>query len=83
MVRTAILFQLKIWPHIRATVATSCADEPRLNVGQPDIIRPVVAADGDRMTAIVRAIDQQTVRALGAHVGEGAKVAQNHWAYES
>jgi hypothetical protein len=53
-------------------MAAGCADEPRLNVGQPGIIRPAVTAERNRMAArIVCAVDQQAAHALLAHVGEG------------
>jgi hypothetical protein len=61
---------------IRANVGTfpsaSLASEARLDIGQPDIIRPAVAADCRRMAApVVRAIDQETANARGAHFSEG------------
>jgi len=47
-------------------MAAGCANETRLNVGQPGVIRPAVTADRNRMAAaIVRAIDQQAANALG------------------
>jgi hypothetical protein len=43
-----------------------------LKVGQPDVIWPSLTADRCRMAAfIVRAIDQETANASGAHFGEG------------
>src|ERR1700726_678539 len=61
---------------IRAKVGTfqsaSLASEARLDIGQPDVIRPVVAADCRRMAApVVRATDQETANARGAHLSEG------------
>ena len=53
-------------------MAAGAADESRLYIGQPGIIRPVVAIDRNRMAAaVVSAIDQQPMDALGTHVGEG------------
>jgi hypothetical protein len=40
--------------------------------GQPDIIRPSVAADRDRVAApMIGAIDQETANATGSHFSEG------------
>ena len=55
-------------PEIRADVgafpAASLAGEPRLDIGQPDVIRPSVAADWCPVAAfVVRAIDQETANA--------------------
>ena len=61
---------IEIRPHIRAALAASMADQPRLNIGQPKIIRPRVAADGDRVAAaVVGAIDQDVAHAVGGASG--------------
>jgi len=53
-----------------AQMAADRAGEALLDVGQPEIIEPVVGADGDRMRAsVVGAIDQH---AALAHLAEGA-----------
>jgi hypothetical protein len=40
------------------------ADEARLDVGQPEIIGPLIGADRDRMAApVIGAIDQETANA--------------------
>jgi hypothetical protein len=66
-----LLVAIELRPHVSAAMATGSADEPRLNVGQPEIIGPAVAADRKRMAAaIVGAVDQQPTNALVAHVGE-------------
>ena len=58
---------------IAATLAAGCADKPRLNVGQPEAIRPLIPADRKGVaTAIVRTIDQQPTDTLGTHVCEPA-----------
>jgi hypothetical protein len=55
-----------------AKLAAGTPDEPRLYVGQPEIIGPAITADRNRMAAaVVSAIDQQPMDALGTHVGEG------------
>jgi len=60
------------WPDITATMAAYLAHEPRLEIGRPDMIRPLVCADRDRMTAmIVGKIKQDTAHARGAHFAEG------------
>jgi hypothetical protein len=52
------------------------ASEQRFDVGKPDVIRPSVAADRDRVAApIIGAIDQETANAGGAHFGEGDLLA--------
>ena len=57
-------------------MAAGCANETRLNVGQPGVIRPAVNADRNRMTAaIVRAVDQQAANALGAQAKERQDLA--------
>jgi hypothetical protein len=64
--------QSKIRADISASLATSLAGEARLDVGQPDAIRPSVAADRGPMAAPeIRAIHQETANARGAHFGEG------------
>jgi hypothetical protein len=66
------LDRMPIRPNVRAAPAARLASEPRLGVRQPAVIRPPVAADRRRMTAvIVRAIDQETANATGAHFGHG------------
>jgi hypothetical protein len=53
--------QLKVRPHVGASLAARLAHETRLQVGEPDVIRPLICADRDRVAAmIVRAIDQET-----------------------
>jgi hypothetical protein len=59
---------MEIGPDIGAPPAAGLADEPGLDVGEPDIIGPPVAADRRPMAAvIVAAIDQETANATGAH----------------
>ena len=63
---------MEVWPDIRALRAAALADESRLDVGQPNIIRPSVAADRGPMAAmVVGAIDQETANATGSHFSEG------------
>jgi hypothetical protein len=65
------LCALPIRPRIRATPAASLAGKPRLDVRQPNIIRPSVAADRSPMAAmIVGTVDEQTAHPGGAHLGE-------------
>jgi hypothetical protein len=67
---------MKIRPDIRAALAASLTGEARLDVGQPGIIRPAVAADRGPMAAPeIRAIDQEAANAGGAHFGEGDLLA--------
>ena len=50
---------IEIRPYVWAALAAGCAGETILNVGQPKIIRSLVATDGDRVAAaVVGAIDK-------------------------
>jgi hypothetical protein len=76
--------RLPIGPDIRAAPAASFADKPRLELGQPDVIRPSVAADRCPMAALViRAIDQETANAGRAHFGEGDFLLAWAWRHQS
>jgi hypothetical protein len=47
-------------------------DEPRLDVGKPNVIRPLIGADCGRVAAaIIRAINQDTAHAASSHFPEG------------
>jgi hypothetical protein len=62
---------LPIRPRLGSPVSISLAGKPRLQVGQSDIIRPSVAADGCPMaTPEVLAIDQETAHD-SAHICQG------------
>ena len=51
-------------PDVGSTLVARLANELRLYIGKPDIIRPRVGADRGRMAAlVVGAIDQQTANA--------------------
>jgi hypothetical protein len=63
---------MKIRADITAVLPTSLAGKARLYVGQPNIVRPLFAADRFPMAALViRAIDQESANARGAHFSEG------------
>src|SRR5258706_10992117 len=63
--------RMPIRPDISASPAARLADELRLQIGQPDVIGPSVAADRRPMAAvIVGAIDQQAANAGGSHLSE-------------
>jgi hypothetical protein len=63
---------IEIRADIRAFQTASLAGESRLDIGQPNVLRPAVAADRDRMAAlVVLAIDQQAANAIGAHLCKG------------
>jgi hypothetical protein len=65
-------FPIEIRADIGAPCAASLTGKPRLYIGRPEAIRPSLAADRRPMAALViRAIDQQTANADGAHLGEG------------
>jgi len=61
---------VEIRPRVGAALAAGLADEPRLEIGELEIVRPAVRTERDRMAAgVVRAADQNAARALLAHVG--------------
>jgi hypothetical protein len=69
---TGLPLPIKIRADIRASLAASLTGEPRLDVGQPHVIRPPVAADRGPMAALViLTVDKQATNAAGAHFGEG------------
>jgi hypothetical protein len=69
----------KIRPDVGASLAAGLADEARLQIGEPDVIRPWVCADRYRVAvAIICAIDQETVHARGAHFAEGNFLRAGH-----
>ena len=42
---------IEIRPHVRASMAASPADKPRLNVRQPHVVGPVIGYERDRVAA--------------------------------
>jgi hypothetical protein len=61
----------KVRPDIGATLATCGADEPMLNIGNPQLIGPSGGAHFDRVAAsVVGAIDQNAVAAGSSHLAE-------------
>ena len=76
---------MKIPPDICAALAAGFADEPMLDVGQPDMIGPTVGAYRNRVAAfVVSAIDQQSVDAGCAQFAEGDLLrAGGHVGYSS
>jgi hypothetical protein len=63
---------MEIRADISASLAAGLAGKARLDVGQPNVIRPSVAADRCPMAAfVIRAIDQDAMHAGCAHLGEG------------
>ena len=62
---------IEVRPYICAALAADPAAKPRLNIGQPEIIRPVVGTNGHRVAAAeVGAIDKQSTNAHIAHFCE-------------
>jgi hypothetical protein len=56
----------------RRRLSGRMADELRLDVGKPNVIRPLIGADCDRVAAaIIRAIDQDIAHAGSSHFPEG------------
>jgi hypothetical protein len=68
-------FPIEVRPDIGTLSDTRCANETRLDIGQPDIVRPPrtgVGTEPRPMAALaVRAIDQDAAHAGGAHLAEG------------
>ena len=63
---------MPVRPDVGASLAAGLANEPCFKIGEPDVIGPLVCADRDRVAAMmVRAIDQDSAHASGAHLGEG------------
>jgi hypothetical protein len=59
-------------PHVPAALAAGGADETRLDVRQPNVVRPAVGADLDRVAAsVVAAIDQHLTDAGFAQLADG------------
>jgi hypothetical protein len=55
---------VKVRSDVSAPLAAGFADEPRLDVGQLDVVGPRISGDRDRVAAlVVRAIDQETAHA--------------------
>jgi hypothetical protein len=68
---------------ICTALAARPTDEPRLNVGKPDVVGPVICRHRDRMAApVVRTIDQDADRAGGAHLAKRdfhrARIVMSH-----
>jgi hypothetical protein len=63
-------------PDVGAPLAASLTGKPRLNIRQPDVIRPSIRAQRRPMTAVkVRAINQEPANAHLAHLSEGDLLA--------
>ena len=63
---------MKIRPNVGALLAAGRAHEPRLEIGKPNFIRPLVRANRNGMaTVIVGAINKDAAHAGGAHLSEG------------
>jgi hypothetical protein len=59
-------------PDVGTSLAAGLADEQRLDVGEPDMVRPPIGAHLNRVAASeVGAIDQEAVDAGGAHLAKG------------
>jgi hypothetical protein len=63
---------MKVRPDVSASLAAGLANEPRFQIGEPDVVGPWVRAERNRLAAmIVRAIDQDAMHASVAHLSEG------------
>jgi len=64
--------RLPVGPHIRTLPAASLAGESLLQIGQPNVIRPSIAANRRPVRAVtIGAVQQETAPAGGAHFGKG------------
>jgi hypothetical protein len=62
---------VEIWPHVGAALTADPTGEALLDIGQPGIIGPRIAADRNRVAAaVVGAIDQQAAHAHFAHLAK-------------
>jgi hypothetical protein len=63
---------MEVRPDVGASLAACLASEQGFEIGEPDVIRPSVAADRDRVAAMeVGAIDQDAAHSGLPHLGEG------------
>jgi len=54
-----------------STVPACLAGEPGLQIGKPNVILPLIAADRSPIrTTIITTVDQETANAGGAHFGQ-------------
>jgi hypothetical protein len=59
-------------PDVGTSLAAGLADELRLNVGQPDMVRPAIGTHLNRVAApVIRAIYQEIANPGGAHFSKG------------
>ena len=69
------LVPMEVGPDVGAALAAGLADEPIFDVGEPDIVRPLIATDRDGVAALViRAINQDTANAGFPHFPECVKL---------
>src|SRR6202023_2315604 len=67
-------------PDIGTSLPAGLANEQRFDVGEPDVVRPAIAADCRGVAAfVIRAIGQEIANPGGAHFSEG----DFDWACES
>ena len=59
---------IEVRPNIGAAPTAPLADEPRLEIREPDAVVPAVSVEGDVMAAV--AIDQDAAQAHLAHLAE-------------
>ena len=77
----ARLIPIRITPDVGTTLAACRANEPFLDIRQPNVIRPSITAHPDIVAAtIVLTKDQEPAHALGPEFGEGDFLrAGNGW----
>ena len=74
-----LLAPAEVRPDVCSAPPASGADETRLKVGLPNVIRPGIGAGRDVMrTVIVAAIDQDAANAGFAHLAEGDPLGPLH-----
>jgi len=63
---------MEVRPDIGASLAAGLTDEPCFELGEPDVIGPLVRAGRNGMAAMeIRAVNEDAARACRAHFSEG------------
>jgi hypothetical protein len=62
---------MDVWPQVCAALAAGLADDPIFDVGETDIVRPLVDTDRGRVAALeIRAVNQDAAHIGFAHSAE-------------
>jgi len=69
--RIVAIVPIPIWPDIGASSSARLTNEQRLKIRQPNMVRPSIPADPDRVRTPVRAINQDAANARRSHFPKG------------